>query len=293
MKHCATLIVAALILSVPLTVSAQGGGASSTGSISGQVLDDGGGALPGVTVTATSPAQIGMLTAVTNEEGIYRFPAVAPGEYKLEFVLSGFRTLIREGIRVTLGLNAAVAVSLSVANVQETVTVSGESPVVDPSTTRLQTNYDRETLASLPNARDMWSLLGATPSIALAQGRCRRQHGRHADELFRVRILRPEPSAHRRDQHDRGNLSGRFLSRLRLVRGSVHRRRRQFRRDAESRCSDAIRRSKRRRPIVSQSVLRLRERQHPEPEPSRRRRPFPLPAQRFVLMETDWPATRT
>ena len=70
---------------------------------------------------------------------------------------------------MTLGLNAAVAVTLAVANLQETVTVSGESPVVDPSTTRLQTNYDRETLASLPNARDMWSLLGATPSIALAR----------------------------------------------------------------------------------------------------------------------------
>ena len=169
MKYWATLTVAALILAVPITVSAQGGGASSTGSISGQVVDDGGGALPGVTVKATSPAQIGTLTAVTNEEGMYRFPAVAPGEYKLEFALAGFRTLVREGIRVTLGLNAAVDVTLAVANVQETVTVSGESPVVDPSTTRLQTNYDRETLASLPNARDMWSLLGATPSIALAR----------------------------------------------------------------------------------------------------------------------------
>ena len=169
MRYWATLTVAALILAVPITVSAQGGGASSTGSISGQVVDAGGGALPGVTVKATSPAQIGTLTAVTNEEGIYRFPAVAPGEYKLEFALSGFRTLVREGIRVTLGLNAAVAVTLTVASVQETVTVSGESPVVDPSTTRLQTNYDRETLASLPNARDMWSLLGATPSIALAR----------------------------------------------------------------------------------------------------------------------------
>ncbi len=169
MKYWATLTVAALILAVPITVSAQGGGASSTGSISGQVVDAGGGALPGVTVKVTSPAQIGTLTAVTNEEGIYRFPAVAPGEYKIEFALSGFGTLVREGIRVTLGLNAAVGVTLTVATVQETVTVSGESPVVDPSTTRLQTNYDRETLASLPNARDMWSLLGATPSIALAR----------------------------------------------------------------------------------------------------------------------------
>jgi hypothetical protein len=169
MKSLAALAIAAFILAAPVPAFAQGGGASSTGSISGQVVDDGGGVLPGVTVKATSPAQIGVLTAVTNEEGMYRFPAVPPGEYALEFALSGFRTLVREGIRVTLGLNAAVGVTLGVASVEETVTVSGESPVVDPTTTRLQTNYDRETLASLPNARDMWSLLGATPSIALAR----------------------------------------------------------------------------------------------------------------------------
>ena len=71
---------------------AQGGGASSTGSISGEVKDAQGGVLPGVTVTATSPAQIGELTAVTNEAGIYRFPSVPPGEYRLSFELSDSRT---------------------------------------------------------------------------------------------------------------------------------------------------------------------------------------------------------
>jgi hypothetical protein len=168
MKRWGTLVCALALLLVSATfVFAQGGGASSTGSISGQIADDVGGALPGVTVTASSPAQIGVLTAVTNEEGIYRFPSVPPGEYKLEFGLAGFKTLVRDGIRVTLGFNTAVSASLSVASVQETVTVSGESPVVDTSATRLQTNYDQQTLASLPNARDMWSLLGATPSVTL------------------------------------------------------------------------------------------------------------------------------
>ncbi len=170
MKCWSTLAcAAALLAAVPASAFAQGGGASSTGSISGQVADPVGAALPGVTVTATSPAQIGALTAITNEEGIYRFPSVSPGEYKLEFTLPGFKTFVREGIRVTLGFNSAVSVSLGVATVQETVTVSGESPVVDTSQSRLQTNYDRETLATLPNARDMWSLLGATPSISLAR----------------------------------------------------------------------------------------------------------------------------
>ena len=125
------------------------------------------GVLPGVTVTATSPAQIGTLTAVTNEAGIYRFPAVPPGDYRLQFDLAGFGTLVREGIRITLGFNSRVNVKLGVATLQETVTVCGESPVIDTSATRVQTNYDREALASLPNARDMWSLLGATPSVTL------------------------------------------------------------------------------------------------------------------------------
>jgi Carboxypeptidase regulatory-like domain len=170
MTYWGTLACAvALLAAAPASAFAQGGGASSTGSISGRVADEVGGALPGVIVSATSPAQIGALTAISNEEGIYRFPSVAPGEYKLEFTLTGFKTLVRDGIRVTLGFNSAVSVSLGVATIQETVTVSGESPVVDTSQSRLQTNYSRETLATLPNARDMWSLLGATPSISLAR----------------------------------------------------------------------------------------------------------------------------
>ena len=57
--------------------------------------------------------------------------------------------------------------TLNVATLQETVTVSGESPVIDTSATRIQTNYDQQMLASLPNARDMWSLLATTPSVTL------------------------------------------------------------------------------------------------------------------------------
>ena len=83
-------LVAVVALAAP--AFAQGGGASSTGSISGEIKDAQGGVLPGVTVTATSPAQIGALTAVTNEAGIYRFPAVPPGEYRLAFELAGFQT---------------------------------------------------------------------------------------------------------------------------------------------------------------------------------------------------------
>jgi hypothetical protein len=159
--------LAAVALLTAAPAFAQGGGASSTGSISGEVKDSQGGVLPGVTVTATSPAQIGTLSAVTNDAGIYRFPSVPPGEYRLQFELSGFQNVTREGIRITLGFNAQVNVQLGVATLQETVTVSGESPVIDTSATRIQTNFDQQALASLPNARDMWSLLATTPSVTL------------------------------------------------------------------------------------------------------------------------------
>jgi hypothetical protein len=177
------------------------------------VKDAQGGVLPGVTVTATSPAQIGMLTAVTNDAGIYRFPSVPPGAYKLQFELAGFQTNIRDGIRVTLGFNAQVNVALAVANVQETITVSGESPVIDTSATRIQTNYDQQSLASLPNARDMWSLLGRQGGVE--------RHDR-AEHVCRVphRAVRIQLRA--REQHRRrtlrrpGDQSGR-RRRTRLV----------------------------------------------------------------------------
>ncbi len=146
---------------------AQGGGASSTGSITGEVTDDSGGVLPGVTVTATSASLIGQQVATTGAEGKFRFPSVPPGEYKIVFELPGFTSVVRDGIRVGLGFQATVNAKLGVASLAETVTVSGESPTIDTSATRVQTNYTQDQLASIPNGRDMWSLLATAPSVAL------------------------------------------------------------------------------------------------------------------------------
>ena len=168
MKRWGNLLFAlALLVTGAMPAFAQGGGASSTGSINGEVADASGAVLPGVTVTATSPALIGQQSIVTNAEGKYRFPSVAPGEYKLAYELPGFSTVVREGIRVGLGFTATVNVKLQVATLQETVTVSGESPTIDTTATRVQTNYTQEQLASIPNARDMWSLLATAPSVTL------------------------------------------------------------------------------------------------------------------------------
>ncbi len=162
--------VCALGLSLLLAAStAYAQVSATTGSINGRVTDNTGGTLPGVTVTASSPSMQGTRTDVTNAAGEYRFPAVPPGTYKLVYELGGFGTVNREGVNVGLGFTATVNIELGVANLQETVTVSGNSPVVDVSTTTTASNFGQERLAALPNARDFWTVLMAAPAVVVTR----------------------------------------------------------------------------------------------------------------------------
>lgn len=163
------LLAVALAAVTATSAFAQGGGASSTGTIQGRVTDAQGAVLPGVTVSATSPAALGAQTAVTSETGNYRFPALPPGVYTVTYELAGFNTVRREGIQLSLGFTANVNVELALATLQETVTVTGESPVIDTSATRVQQNFKVEQLMSIPNGRDMWSLLAVTPSVQMTR----------------------------------------------------------------------------------------------------------------------------
>jgi Carboxypeptidase regulatory-like domain len=171
MKGRGFQLAVALLATCLLATSAfaQGGGASSTGTINGKVTDASQAVLPGVTVTATSPALLGPQVSVTNAEGSYRFPGVPPGTYTVTFELPGFSTVKNEGIEIRLGFTATLNVEMKVASLQETVTVTGASPVIDTSTTRTQQNFKIEQLQSLPNARDMWALLAVTPSVMVAR----------------------------------------------------------------------------------------------------------------------------
>ncbi len=171
MKRRFQLVVA--VLAVCLLASthafAQGGGASTTGSINGKVSDSSGGVLPGVTVSATSPSSMGIQSSVTDTGGNYRFPALPPGTYTVTFELPGFNTLKRENIQISMGFTAAINVELAVASLQETVTVTGDSPVIDTSNTRVQQNFKLEALQEIPNSRDLWSLLAVTPSVTMGR----------------------------------------------------------------------------------------------------------------------------
>ena len=118
--------------------------------------------MPGVTVTLTSPSQMGTRSAVTDADGSYRFTAVTPGEYVVVFELPGFSTVRNEGIRVGLGFTATVNAALTVASLQESVTVTGQSPVVDTSATQIGNS-------------SMQAAVGATTSRILS--RCGRLAG--------------------------------------------------------------------------------------------------------------------
>jgi hypothetical protein len=170
MKRCFFgVLVAALALAAAAPAFAQGGGASSTGTIQGRITDAQGAVLPGVAVTATSPAMLGSQTTVSSETGNYRFPAVPPGTYTVTYELTGFNGVKREGIIITLGFTANVNVELALATLQETVTVTGASPVIDTTATRVVQAFKLEQLQSIPNGRDMWSLLAVTPGVQMSR----------------------------------------------------------------------------------------------------------------------------
>lgn len=165
MKRVVAFVMILLAPSFLAPASAQV--SATTGSINGKVSDATGGVLPGVTVTIASVSMQGTRSDVTSQDGGYRFPAVPPGEYRITYELTGFGTVVREGVRVGLGFTATVNTEMRVASLQETVTVTGESPVVDVTATTTATNFGQERLAALPNARDFWTVLAAAPAMVL------------------------------------------------------------------------------------------------------------------------------
>jgi hypothetical protein len=144
---------------------ATAGQAAAVGSIIGQVKDEGGGVLPGVTVTATSPAlQVPSIAAVTDAQGEYRLTPLAIGVYTVEYELSGFQKVRQEDVRITVGFIARLDIRLSVGALSETITVSGQTPVVDVTSTTTTTRFNKETLEVLPTNRNgLNSLLVQAP----------------------------------------------------------------------------------------------------------------------------------
>lgn len=129
---------------------------ATTGAIAGVVRDTTGAILPGVTVEAASPALIEKVRSVISDgQGRYQIVDLRPGTYTVTFALPGFNTVRREGIELTTGFTANVSADLRVGALEETVTVTGASPVVDTQNVRTQSVLQREVLDALPTNRSM------------------------------------------------------------------------------------------------------------------------------------------
>ncbi len=156
---------AGVMLLVVLTSSAY---AQQASGIAGTVRDTSGGVLPGVTVEASSPALIEKVrVGVSDTEGRYNIVDLRPGTYTVTFTLPGFTTFRREGIVLTAGFTAAVNAVLQVGAVEETITVTGESPLVDTQNVRRQLLVSEETLSVLPVSNKHYNMLVTlTPGLA-------------------------------------------------------------------------------------------------------------------------------
>jgi Carboxypeptidase regulatory-like domain len=158
------LVLFALLLA-PAAAAAQ---RATTGTVTGRVVDSSGAVLPGATITLQSPEALGQFSAVSDADGFFRVANLPPATYDVKAELSGFQTVIR---RETVRLNGVLDVqfALNVGSVAETVTVVGQSPIVDPERAGLSVNISNKALTSVPvttNRRfqDAWLVV---PGVAI------------------------------------------------------------------------------------------------------------------------------
>jgi hypothetical protein len=140
-------------------------GQAQTGNVYAKVVDEQGAALPGVSVTLTGVSA--PLTQVTNLNGEVRFLALSPDVYTLDFNLKGFTRITRKNVVVAVGKNTEINVTLKLATVQESVVVTGESPLLDTRKTGAQTTVSQVELHDVPTARDPWVVLATAPGVQI------------------------------------------------------------------------------------------------------------------------------
>src|SRR5687768_6383965 len=155
------LKILALVLLLPVPAFAQA-------TLTGSVRDGSGAVLPGVTVEASSPALIEKVrTAVTDNSGQYRIIDLRAGTYALSFSLPGFTPVRRENITLSGTQTLTIAVDLRVGGLQESITVTGETPVVDVQSARREVVIDRDMVQTIPSTRSVGGLLNATAGLTV------------------------------------------------------------------------------------------------------------------------------
>lgn len=159
LSTCA-MVVAVLLTAAPLAAQ------TVTGTLFGRVVDSDRLPLPGATVTISSPQLIGgAQTRVTGQEGDYRFPALPPGTYNIQIEMPNFATYTRSGIILGAGASIGVDAMLKVASLQETVTVTGESPMVDSKSAQMRETATTEFIENIPTGRTFVDVFNLMPGV--------------------------------------------------------------------------------------------------------------------------------
>ena len=158
-----TVLVGLVLLATSSHALAQG-----VGALGGTVVDSSGAVLPGVTMSLLNPGTIGgTQQTITDERGMYLFTRLVPGRYNVRGELSGFRPVVQEDIVVNAGATARADLRLELGNVQESITVSGQSPLLDTTSALNQTVMERQVLDALPGTNDLWGVARLVPSVTM------------------------------------------------------------------------------------------------------------------------------
>ena len=151
-------------LLVSLSIASQAGAQAFTGRIEVTAIDSTGAILPGVTVDLTGPQN---QTYVTGADGVARFLNLPPGTYQVKATLASFRDYLNNNVPVVAGGNVQLKATLQVGGVQEQISVTAESPVIDAKKTGTVTNVTLDELQNIPTARDPWVVMQTVPGIIM------------------------------------------------------------------------------------------------------------------------------
>ena len=234
---------------------------------------------PASTITISSAALVaGQTTGVSDAGGAYRFPSLPPGVYTVKVELQGFQTVTRENVNVLVGQTTPIDLTMKVATLAETVTVTGTSPVIDTTSANVAVNLSEQLLQGTPGGRDIWALVEyKVPSLLITRPDVGRHVRRPAGHLQRARhderaeLAVPQRRQRRRPGRHRRR---RLLLRLRRLRGHPGLDRRARHHRADERRVPEHGDQERRRQLVRTRHVHLARRRHAEPE--HRRRPAAL-----------------
>src|SRR5688572_22556352 len=193
--------VAAWLLALLLAAVAPASAQVGAGAVAGAIADPAGVALPGATVTITASSTNGTRSIVTDEQGHYVVTGLPPGTYRVQVALDGFRSAVRDGVRLATGETIRLDVQLQVGGVAETITVIADAPILRSETSGLGHVIDHRRIVDLPlNGRSFIALAALAPGVAVPPPpaaplpRINGGRPRTNEYLFDgISVLQPEP----------------------------------------------------------------------------------------------------